>query len=207
MLRNDSHLRDLNLWYRGWVRQRGIEHLILYETKTSSLFGMIVKPDSSDPGLSANPVPIDADHITIAKPPNRANQIYALIRDFIERRAERTVTREEIRIDAVKDDTLAIRDQQRQDSQKLSKLLAAVNWLRENSWNWLRANIFKAIILTAFTASVIAYLRGVFDDVLHESLPSGAEISCVGREWLIEHNPLRSQQPTKDVFRIPSATA
>jgi pimeloyl-ACP methyl ester carboxylesterase len=58
LLRNDSHLRDLNLWYRRWSKQRGIDHLILTETKTTSVFGMIVKPDSSDPGLSSDPIPI-----------------------------------------------------------------------------------------------------------------------------------------------------
>jgi pimeloyl-ACP methyl ester carboxylesterase len=63
LLRNDTHLRDLNLWYRRWARQRGIEHKILFETKPTSLFGMIVKPDSSDPGLSSDPILIDADHI------------------------------------------------------------------------------------------------------------------------------------------------
>ena len=52
LLRNDSHLRDLNLWYRRWTGQRNIDRLILYETKTTSAFGIIVKPDSSDPGLS-----------------------------------------------------------------------------------------------------------------------------------------------------------
>jgi pimeloyl-ACP methyl ester carboxylesterase len=35
LLRNDSHLRDLNLWYRRWAKQRGIDHLILTETKTA----------------------------------------------------------------------------------------------------------------------------------------------------------------------------
>ena len=60
-----SHLRDLNLWYRRWARERKIDHLILTETKTTSMFGMIVKPDSSDPGLLSDPIPIDSDHITI----------------------------------------------------------------------------------------------------------------------------------------------
>lgn len=95
LLRNDTHLRDLNLWYRRWARQRGIEHKILFETKATSLFGMIVKPDSSDPGLSSDPIPIDADHITIARPPNREHLVYALIRDFVERQVEHTITEAE----------------------------------------------------------------------------------------------------------------
>jgi tetratricopeptide (TPR) repeat protein/pimeloyl-ACP methyl ester carboxylesterase len=95
LLRNDQHLRDLNLWYRRWARQRGIDHLILTETKTTSLFGMIVKPDSSDPGLSSDPIPIDTDHIDIAKPVNRKSEVYQLVLNFIKRHTERPVSHEE----------------------------------------------------------------------------------------------------------------
>jgi tetratricopeptide (TPR) repeat protein/pimeloyl-ACP methyl ester carboxylesterase len=110
LIRNDSHLRDLNLWYRRWARKHGIDHLILTETKTTSVFGMIVKPDSSDPGLSSDPVPIDADHIEIAKPVNRESEVYKLVFNFIERHTERPVSHEEKKIDAVKDHTQAIRE-------------------------------------------------------------------------------------------------
>ena len=102
LLRNDQHLRDLNLWYRRWARQRGIDHLILTETKTTSLFGMFVKPDSSDPGLSSDPVPIDTDHIDIAKPLNCESEVYQLVLNFIKRHTDRPVSHEEIRIDGLK---------------------------------------------------------------------------------------------------------
>ena len=110
LIRNDSHLRDLNQWYRGWARKRIIDHLILTETKTTSVFGMIVKPDSGDPGLSSDPVPIDSDHTTIAKPANRESEIYQLVRNFIMRHAERPVSHEEKKIEGVKHDTQAIRE-------------------------------------------------------------------------------------------------
>ncbi len=71
---------------------------------------MIVKPDSGDPGLSSNPIPIDADHIEIAKPANRESEIYQHIRSFVARHVERPVSHEEKKIDAVKDDTQAIRE-------------------------------------------------------------------------------------------------
>ncbi len=79
-------------------------------------------------------------------------------------------------------------------------------WLRESGWKWLRENVFKAIVLAALTASVTAWLRGTFDTILRESLPSGAEISCVGREWIIDHSPFRQLEPSKEVFRILVAT-
>ena len=127
LIRNDSHLRDLNLWYRRWARERKIDHLILTETKTTAMFGMIVKPDSSDPGLATDPVPIDSDHITIIKPANRESEIYQLVRDFIERRTERPVSREEMKIDDVKDDTQAIRE----NVERLTGELSVSNAQRE----------------------------------------------------------------------------
>ncbi|MFZ3328069.1 MAG: alpha/beta fold hydrolase [Methylocella sp.] len=110
LLRNDQHLRDLNLWYRRWAKQRGIDHLILTETKKTLVFGMLVKPDTGDPGLATDPVPIDADHITIVKPASRQCLTYELFRSFIVRHTERPVSHEEKKIDAVKDDTQAIRE-------------------------------------------------------------------------------------------------
>lgn len=74
------------------------------------MFGMIVKPDSSDPGLASDPIPIDSDHITIVKPANRKNGIYELVQNFILRHTERPVSVEERKIDAVKEDTQAIRE-------------------------------------------------------------------------------------------------
>ncbi len=63
-----------------------------------------------------------------------------------------------------------------------------------------------AIVLAALTASVTAWLTGVFDTILRESLPSGAEISCIGREWIVDHRPFRQPEPSKEVFRILVAT-
>jgi hypothetical protein len=80
LVRNDPNLRDLNQWYRDWAKRQEIDHLILTETKTLPVFGMIVKPDSGDPGLSSHPIPIDGDHVTIAKPANRYSEIYQYIR-------------------------------------------------------------------------------------------------------------------------------
>jgi pimeloyl-ACP methyl ester carboxylesterase/DNA-binding Lrp family transcriptional regulator len=116
LLRNDPHLHDLNIWYRGWANEKKVQHLILYETKNTSFFGKLVKPDSSDPGLLSDPVPVDADHIGIAKPSNRDNEIYQKVLAFIEREATRPVTEVEKNI-------VAVREQQHVDSAKLDELL------------------------------------------------------------------------------------
>ena len=90
LVRNDPNLRDLNNWYRDWANDRGIAHLILTESKSATILGMIVPPDSADPGLAnVRPVAIDADHKGICKPADRTNDIYLLVRDFITRPVER----------------------------------------------------------------------------------------------------------------------
>lgn len=87
LVRNDPNLRDLNDWYRNWANDRRIAHLILTETKSLRVLGMIVNPDSADSGFAIEEVvPIDADHLTISKPGTKANQIYIMVRSFIERR-------------------------------------------------------------------------------------------------------------------------
>jgi tetratricopeptide (TPR) repeat protein len=116
LLRNDQHLRDLNVWYRGWASEKEIAHLILYEMKPTSVFGMVVKPDSSDPGLASEAIGIDADHIQIAKPLSTEHHVYKLVRAFIERETERAVTETERKVDEV-------REQQQLDSVKLDELL------------------------------------------------------------------------------------
>jgi pimeloyl-ACP methyl ester carboxylesterase len=109
LVRNDAILRELNEAYRNLARDREIVHLILterrplvypYKTLLGVTFrknlGMIVKPDSGDPGLASNPIPIPADHIAIAKPANRDDDIYKHIRSFIERHVERPGAKAEL---------------------------------------------------------------------------------------------------------------
>jgi hypothetical protein len=45
----------------------------------------VVKPDSANPGLPSDPVPVDADHYGLASPKDRNDQIYRLVRDFLQR--------------------------------------------------------------------------------------------------------------------------
>lgn len=84
LVRNDANLRDLNIWYRDWSDKFNITHLILTETQPTGIFGYIVKPDNSDPGLSTHPICIDANHETICKPKNSSSDIYLHIKKFIE---------------------------------------------------------------------------------------------------------------------------
>ncbi|WP_441255910.1 alpha/beta hydrolase [Tardiphaga sp. 285_C5_N1_2] len=87
LARNDPNLRDLNHWYRNWSRERGIQHLVLYESMPTSIFGMVVKPDNADPGVEGRPSEVNGDHWTICRPPDREHDTYVLVKDFIQRRS------------------------------------------------------------------------------------------------------------------------
>jgi len=85
LVRNDPNLRELNHWYREWSSKHSIEHLILSETQPTHKMFLVVKPESSDPGLLVRPTSIDADHFTICKPKDRFSEVYLHVCDFMER--------------------------------------------------------------------------------------------------------------------------
>lgn len=88
LVRNDPNLRDLNQWYREWYDAQGVANLVLVESQPARIIGTIVKPDSSDPGLSSRPISIDANHVTICKPQDRSSEVYMYIRNFIARQTD-----------------------------------------------------------------------------------------------------------------------
>jgi tetratricopeptide (TPR) repeat protein len=86
LVANDPSLRDINVAYRGLADERRsiLRHQIFYETRDTPAGG-IVDEASADPGLPGDPpVPIDADHISIAKPQDRSSLLYARVRQFVE---------------------------------------------------------------------------------------------------------------------------
>jgi pimeloyl-ACP methyl ester carboxylesterase len=85
LVQDDPHLRDLRRWYCNWANSRNIVHLALAETKRMGFLGIIVDQQSANPGLACDTVvPVDSDHITIAKPKNRESEIYVRVRRFLE---------------------------------------------------------------------------------------------------------------------------
>jgi tetratricopeptide (TPR) repeat protein len=86
LVRNDPNLRDLNNWYRDWANNRTVAHLVLAEARPTAILGIIVPPDSADPGLpNVRVVSIDTNHLEICKPLDRAKDVYVLLRDFLSR--------------------------------------------------------------------------------------------------------------------------
>src|SRR5262245_28088564 len=80
--RNDSNLRALNQWFRRYAPEHGIDTKTLTESRRTRL-GLIVKPDSADPGLPAPAIPVDADHFSIASPESKDSEVYRQVRDFL----------------------------------------------------------------------------------------------------------------------------
>jgi hypothetical protein len=71
---------------------------------------------------------------------------------------------------------------------------------------WLRAHIVKLILAALITASAVAYLTGVFDKIIGDVLPKGAEISCALRELVADHWPFRQPEAPPDIYRVLIAT-
>jgi hypothetical protein len=73
---NDSHLRKLFQWYRKHAPQYNIDTRSFYESRATAGVAVVVTPDSADPGTAGNePVPLDADHLSISRPKIKNNPV------------------------------------------------------------------------------------------------------------------------------------
>jgi hypothetical protein len=86
---NNPGLRDLNEWYRlnSETPRIGVKAMVFYETQPLPNFKDVVDPNSANPYLSTQVevIPINADHISIAKPTSKEAIVYLSTRRFIKR--------------------------------------------------------------------------------------------------------------------------
>lgn len=76
-------LRQLNQWYRGYAPKNGIATLVLFE-KYKLRGTLIVNEASADPGINdVIPIAVDANHVTICKPPSEKNDVFISVLRFI----------------------------------------------------------------------------------------------------------------------------
>jgi hypothetical protein len=77
---NASHLRNLNIWFRNNRYATEIKSVVYCEKR--KLHGILVVDETSaDPGIrDVIPIPVDEDHVSIAKPMSRESQIYKRVR-------------------------------------------------------------------------------------------------------------------------------
>lgn len=80
---HDTHLRELYDWYRNHAPRLGIETVTYFESRGIKGCLPIVNPTSAHPGVGANPVPLDEDHISISKPRDRHAQVCGAVRDIL----------------------------------------------------------------------------------------------------------------------------
>lgn len=84
---NNPWLRDLDVWYRQKVNNRNyqIATKVYYEAWNTSGY-KVVDAGSADPKLlDVMPVPVDADHLTIAKPSSRNHDVYKGVKNFVQK--------------------------------------------------------------------------------------------------------------------------
>lgn len=81
--RNNADLRELNQWYRDWDKQLTLTRLIVGESKKTKGWGMIVKPDSSDPGLTTRMFQVDKNHTYLSKPASQDDEVFRHIKNFV----------------------------------------------------------------------------------------------------------------------------
>jgi tetratricopeptide (TPR) repeat protein len=79
---HDAHLRDLYNWYRGNAPLLGIETRTYYETRGVGEM-LIVNPTSAQSGAGADAIPLDEDHLSIAKPRDREAQVCDALRELL----------------------------------------------------------------------------------------------------------------------------
>jgi hypothetical protein len=80
---HDAHLRDLFEWYRNHSVRLGIQTVTYYELRGIKGVLPIVNPTSAHPGVGADPVGLDEDHRSIAKPRRPDAQVCGAARDLL----------------------------------------------------------------------------------------------------------------------------
>src|SRR5262249_22954080 len=80
---HDAHLRDLYNWYRNHAPELQIQTVTYFESRGVKGVLPIVNPTSAHPGVGADPVGLDEDHLSIAKPRETEAQVCDAARDLL----------------------------------------------------------------------------------------------------------------------------
>lgn len=83
---HDAQLGDLYDWYRNHSRRASIETFTYFETRKFAGF-QIVDRTTSHPGVGADPVGLDEDHLSLAKPRDRNQHVVNTARKLVTRLA------------------------------------------------------------------------------------------------------------------------
>ena len=72
---HDAHLRDLYDWYRNHAPYLSVKTITYFELRNAKGVLPIVNPTSAHPGVGDDPIGLDEDHLSIAKPRGRDSQV------------------------------------------------------------------------------------------------------------------------------------
>lgn len=81
---NESHLRDLYQRYQQRANKYQIDTRSFFESRATSGAVVVVKPDSANPGVGKEPLPHDADHVSIARPKQKDDAVVLEAKELIE---------------------------------------------------------------------------------------------------------------------------
>ncbi len=80
---NDPRLRELNTVYRNHTQLKEIPIIVYCENESTSGV-LVVNNASADPGIpGVVPIPLDENHISIAKPKSNKSRLYLRVKKFI----------------------------------------------------------------------------------------------------------------------------
>ena len=84
--KDTSDLDELNASFRTLCQLQAIHITVYHEMHKTAKIALVVDPKSADPGVNAvMPVAIDADHLSICKPTDRHDIVYASIRHRLQK--------------------------------------------------------------------------------------------------------------------------
>jgi hypothetical protein len=91
LTKNQASLRDLDDWYRNHAVERKLPTLSFFEKQNTKRI-RVVDESSGDPHLPGmTAIPVDADHRTVCKFPDRTSPIYLQVRRFLTAQARQHV--------------------------------------------------------------------------------------------------------------------
>lgn len=79
---HDTYLADLARWYKNQTKVAGI-HTASYREDRSFKGVMIVDATTTNAGVGEDPIPLDKDHLSIAKPCNHDEQVCVAAKDIL----------------------------------------------------------------------------------------------------------------------------
>ena len=84
LIADNDELRRLDEWYRQKVDTLGVKTKVYYETEPTKGIVIVTKSSANPSIRNVQPIAVEADHDSIAKPKTKNNKVYLGVKKFIE---------------------------------------------------------------------------------------------------------------------------